>query len=110
AALSQVENPAHRALIMRRTFPQLRDLIERSHELFSPLGATYNRQDRQWKFATRGVVEFGFLDGDEDKYNYQGRAFSFLGFDELTQWPADSIDAGGEPGKGADIYFFRCPR
>jgi len=105
AALSQVKNHAHRALIMRRTFPQLRDLIERSHQLFCPLGAEYNRQDRQWRFPTGAVVEFGFLDTDEDKYNYQGRAFSFLGFDELTQWPADSIDAAGEPVNGAYLYL-----
>src|SRR4051812_28866413 len=52
AAVSQVQNPAHRALIVRRSFPQLRDLIERSHELFKSLGATYTRQERQWRFPS----------------------------------------------------------
>ena len=105
AALSQVQNPLHRALILRRSFPQLRDLIERSHDLFMPLGANYTRQDRQWRFRSGAIVEFGFLDADSDRYNYQGRQFSFLGFDELTQWAADSADASGEPVNGAYLYL-----
>src|SRR5438874_12107887 len=75
SALSQVANPLHRAIIFRRSFPQLRDLIGRSHELFLPLGAGYNKQDKQWRFPSDAIVEFGFLDADEDKYNYAGRAF-----------------------------------
>ncbi len=105
AAVSQVQNPSHRALIVRRSFPQLRDLIERSHDLFMPLGATYTRQDRQWRFRSGAIVEFGFLDADVDKYNYQGRQFSFLGFDELTQWAADGADASGEAVNSAYLYM-----
>ncbi len=105
AAASQTENPAHRALIVRRSFPQLRDLIETSHAYFTPLGATYSRQDRQWRFSSGAIVEFGFLDVDADKYNFQGRSFSFLGFDELTQWPADGEDANGEPVNGSYLYL-----
>ncbi len=105
AALSQTPNPLHRALVLRRSFPQLRDLIETSHVVFAPLGATYLRAERQWRFPNGAIVEFGFLDVDSDKYNFQGRAFSFLGFDELTQWPGDSVDAAGEPVNGAYVYL-----
>src|SRR5260370_72797 len=68
SALSQVQNGKHRALILRRTFPMLRDLIGRSHELFLPLGATFNKSDHQWALPSGAIVEFGFLDADEDKY------------------------------------------
>src|SRR5262245_12835979 len=78
AGLSQVQTRKHRALILRRTFPMLRDLIGRSHELFLPLGATYNKQTAQWTFPSGAILEFGFLDAPEDVYRYMGRQFSFI--------------------------------
>lgn len=105
AAVSQTDNPAHRALILRRTFPMLRDMIGRSHELFLPLGATYRKQDNQWRFPSGALVEFGYCDADEDKYRYMGRAFSFLGWDELTSWPGDGTDSTGNPCSSAYVYL-----
>jgi hypothetical protein len=61
AGLSQVNNPRHSALILRRSFPMLRDLIGRSHELFLPLGATFNKQESAWTFPSKARLEFGFL-------------------------------------------------
>src|SRR4029450_8270588 len=81
-AMSQVENPQHHALLVRRTYPQLRDMIGASHNLYKPLGADYQKQERTWTFPNGATVEFGYLDAPEDRFNYQGRQFSFLGFDE----------------------------
>src|SRR4030095_2689322 len=61
AAFSQAENPLHRALILRRTFPMWRELIGRSHELFTPLGATYTKAERTWTFPSGATLEFGYL-------------------------------------------------
>jgi hypothetical protein len=105
AALSQVNNPRHRALILRKSFPMLRDLIGRSHEMFLPLGARFNKQESMWHFPSSAIVEFGFLDADEDKYRYMGRQFSFIGWDELTTWPGDGTDAQGQPVSAAFIYM-----
>jgi terminase large subunit-like protein len=105
AALSQVKNPKHRALILRRTFPMLRDLIGRSHELFLPLSARFNKQESMWHFPSGAIVEFGFLDADEDKFRYMGRQFSMVGWDELTSWPGDGTDAQGQPVSSAYVYM-----
>jgi hypothetical protein len=105
AGLSQVNNGKHRALILRRTFPMLRDLIGRSHELFLPLGAVFNKGTSQWTFPSGAIVEFGFLDADEDKFRYMGRQFSFIGWDELTSWPGDGTDAQGQPVSSAYVYM-----
>jgi hypothetical protein len=105
AGLSQAENPKHRALILRRTFPMLRDMIGRSHELFLPLGATFNKGTSQWTFPSGAIVEFGFLDADEDKFRYMGRSFSMIGWDELTSWPGDGTDSQGQPVSAAYIYM-----
>jgi Terminase large subunit, T4likevirus-type, N-terminal len=105
SAVSQVNNKNHRALILRRAFPMLRDLVLNSHELFPPLGATFNKQENVWTFPSKARVEFGFLDAPEDVYRYMGRAFSFIGWDELTTWPGDSVDAQGQPVNGAYVYM-----
>jgi hypothetical protein len=105
AALSQVKNPKHSALILRRSFPMLRDLINRSHELFLPLGASYNKQESAWTFPSKARLEFGFLDEDADKFRYMGRQFSFIGWDELTTWAGDSQDSEGLPVSGAYTYM-----
>lgn len=90
AGCAQSGNPKHRALFLRRTFPQLRDAIARSHELFLPLGAEYNRQSSTWRFPSGASLEFGFLDADEDRFRYIGRSFSCICWDELTSWPNES--------------------
>jgi hypothetical protein len=105
SAVSQTANGAHRALILRRSYPMLKDLIAQSHEFYRGLGATYNKTDHQWTFPSGAIVEFGHLDSDEDKYNYQGRAFSFIGWDELTNWPGDGVDAQGEPCNSSYVYL-----
>jgi Terminase large subunit, T4likevirus-type, N-terminal len=105
AGLSQIENSKHRALILRRTFPMLRDVIGRSHELFLPLGATFNKGTSQWTFPSGAILEFGFLDSDEDKFRYMGRAFSLIAWDELTSWPGDGTDSQGQPVSSAYVYL-----
>jgi hypothetical protein len=105
AALSQSENPKHRALILRRTFPMLRDLIGRSHELFLPLSATFNKSTNQWTFPSGAIVEFGFCDVYEDVFRYMGRAFSMIAWDELTSWPGDGSDADGLSVSAAYVYM-----
>jgi hypothetical protein len=105
SAASQTGNKRHRAIIFRRTYPQLRDLIGRSHELYLPLGASFNKSDKQWTFKNGAIIEFGYLDAPEDRYNYQGRAFSFLGFDELALWPGDATDANQESCNSSYVYL-----
>jgi Terminase large subunit, T4likevirus-type, N-terminal len=98
-------DPLHRAIIFRRTFPMLKDLIERSRQLYAPLGAHYRENSAQWRFPSGAIIEFGYLDQDKHKYIYQGRAFTFIGFDELTQWPGDTLDNQGKQVNGSYVYL-----
>lgn len=74
-----------RSLIMRRTFPQLKDLIGKSRTLFSRLGS-YNSQDKQWKLPGDRLVDFSSLQYDKDVENLQGNERSLIAFDEVTQF------------------------
>ncbi|MGB0790435.1 MAG: terminase large subunit domain-containing protein [Flavobacteriaceae bacterium] len=82
---------AHRALILRRSMPELRELIDKSRELYPKAfpGCKYREVEKLWTFPSGAKVEFGFLERDADVYRYQGQAYSWIGFDEITHLPTE---------------------
>lgn len=89
AALQYVETPGYNALLLRRTFSDLYladALIPMSHEWLSGKAAKWDGQKHKWTFPSGAVLQFGYLEIENDKYRYQGSAWSFVGFDELTQF------------------------
>lgn len=88
-----IAEPDYQAVIFRRSYPELRDLIERSHALYPAVdpGAKYNKQDKVWRFSSGALIEFNFLKREADRHQYQGRAFPYVGFDELTQYPTGVV-------------------
>jgi len=89
--LRYAHRPAHRALILRRSMPELRELIDKSRELYPKAfpGSRYREVEKLWTFPSGAKVEFGFLERDADVYRYQGQAYSWIGFDEITHQPTD---------------------
>lgn len=87
-ALRQVEIPYYRGLILRKTFPQLTELIDRSMEIYKPAypWAKYNDQKHVWTFPSGAKIYFGSLQHTKDRTNYQGKRYDFIDFDELTQF------------------------
>ena len=87
-ALRQVGIPHYRALILRKTGPQLRELIDRSRTLYPAAfpGARYRVTEAEWEFPSGAKIEFGTMQHPEDRIRYQGRRFDFIGFDELTHF------------------------
>ena len=89
--LRYAHKKAHRALILRRSMPELREMIDKSRELY-PLafqGAKFREVEKLWNFPSGAKVEFGFLERDADVYRYQGQAYSWIGFDEITHLPTE---------------------
>ena len=89
--LRYAHKKAHRALILRRSMPELRELIDKSRELY-PLafpGCKFREVEKLWNFPSGAKVEFGFLERDADVYRYQGQAYSWIGFDEITHLPTE---------------------
>ncbi len=82
---------AHRALIIRRSMPELREMIDKSRELYPQAfpGAKFREVEKLWNFPSGAKVEFGFLERDADVYRYQGQAYSWIGFDEITHLPTE---------------------
>lgn len=89
--LRHAHRKAHRALILRRTMPELREIIDKSRELYPKAfpGAKYREVEKLWNFPSGAKVEFGFLEKDADVYRYQGQAYSWIGFDEIQHLPTE---------------------
>lgn len=78
-----------RGIIFRLTYPQLKDIIDISRSIIpkSFPGASYNKQDHEWSFDSGENLMFKPLENIKAYDNYHGHAYSFLGFEELTNWP-----------------------
>lgn len=87
-ALRYAHVAGYTALILRRTFPQLsqaKGLIQLSHEYLRG-AAHWNSDQKLWTFPSGATLRFGHMQHEDDKYDYQGAAYAFIGFDELTQF------------------------
>ncbi|HEX4936991.1 MAG TPA: phage terminase large subunit [Gemmatimonadaceae bacterium] len=87
APLRWVHLPRFRALLLRRSFPELeRTLLARARDLYPRLGARYHEQRHEWTFPSGARISFGYLERPADALRYQGAEFAFVGFDELTHF------------------------
>jgi hypothetical protein len=89
AALEYVHLKGYAALLLRRTYADLSKpgaLMDRAHQWLRGSGAAWNEQKKQWTFPSGASLTFGYIDTENDKYNYQGAEYQFIGFDELTQF------------------------
>jgi phage terminase large subunit len=84
------EHPAFNGLLLRRTNDELRELIWKSMELYTQLpGVTsknWSDSKKTWTFPNGGHLWLTYLEQDKDVLRYQGQSFTWIGFDELTQY------------------------
>ena len=81
-------NKNFNGIILRRTNDELRELIWKSQELYPKIypGAKWQEKKSQWTFPSGAKLWMTYLERDEDVLRYQGLAFSYIAFDELTQY------------------------
>jgi len=89
--LRQVSIPHYRGLILRKTYPQLSELIDRSRELYKMAypRARYNGTEHCWTFPSGAKVYFGSMNRPADRINYQGKRYDYIAFDEMTHFTWD---------------------
>ena len=68
-------NPNLRAIIFRQQFTQMTDIVDKTHKLFKPMGATY---------VSGAKIRLAYISTDKDIWEYLGPRYSFIGFDEST--------------------------
>ena len=110
-ALRQVDIPHYRGLILRKTYPQLSELIDRSGEMYKAAykGASYNKAEHCWTFPSGAKIYFGSMQYPKDRVQYQGKRYDFIGFDELTHFTWEEYSymfSRNRPGgKGTRVYI-----
>jgi hypothetical protein len=83
--------PAWRGILFRRTYePELKEILLRSQELYPPSGATWHEKDKTWKWPNGAFLRLQYLEREQDASRYQGQQYTWIGWDELTQWPSDA--------------------
>lgn len=75
-------------IVFRRSYKQLEDLINRSKELYPKTGAKWLEGKSQWMWKCGAKLRFRFLDRDADAENYQGHSYTWMGWDELGNFPS----------------------
>ncbi len=82
-------NAHARMLLVRRSTEELRELISVSKQLYPQAipGIRFMERDKTWVAPNGATLWMSYLDRDDDVMRYQGQAFNWIGFDELTQWP-----------------------
>lgn len=89
AALQYVSVPKYAAILFRRTYTDLTlpdALMSRAREWLNGTAARWIDKEKTWKFPSGATLTFGYLESENDKYRYQGSAYTFIAFDELTQF------------------------
>ena len=87
-ALQYVHLPGYSSLILRRTYQDLAlagAIMSRSHEWLQGTDAKWDSVNKKWIFPSGSILQFGYLESDQDRFRYQSAEFQFCPSDDLTQ-------------------------
>lgn len=90
-ALREVDIPHYRGLVVRRSVPELAQLLDRAQCIYPQIypKAKFNETKHTWTFPSGAQVRFASLYHAKDKYKFQGLSYDFIGMDELCQFTYD---------------------
>jgi hypothetical protein len=80
---------AFNAMMFRKTMVASEDAIERSKELYTPLGATF--ANGSWKMPGGGRIGFGYLESISDADAWQGRNLTDVWIEEAGLYAAPDV-------------------
>lgn len=110
-ALRQVAVPTYRALILRKTYPELSELVDKAHRYYPAAvpGAQWSEARHEWRFPSGAKIYFGAMQHPNDRFKYQGRAYDYIAFDELTHFTQDEymylLSRNRASGSGTRVYM-----
>jgi len=76
------------AVMFRRTTVSAEDAIERSRQIYVPLGGKFNETRNVWRMPRGGRVSFAYLERTQDADEYQGRNVTHAWVEEAGQYPS----------------------
>lgn len=89
-ALTYIDEPDYRALIIRKTYVGLRDIIDKSKRIYPRMGGVFTGGDvKIWTFPSGATIRFGYLAHYSDLDTYIGNEYQAIYFDEVGQIPIE---------------------
>lgn len=86
-ALRLIHEPSYRAVLFRRTYPELEDsLIGRAWENYPALGGVYNSNAHRWTFPSGAQILLRSMQHAKDRFRFKSAEFQYVAFDELTSF------------------------
>jgi hypothetical protein len=73
-------------IILRKTFPELSDIIDKAQRLFFDLfpGLKFNKSEHKFYFPWGEWLQFTYFERESDYWNFHGKQFAYVGWEELT--------------------------
>lgn len=77
-----------RGILFRQTYKQLTDIIKKTKEWIPRLfpDAVFNKTEHTWTFPEGEELLLRYMDSPGDYWEYHGHEYSWVGFEELTNW------------------------
>jgi hypothetical protein len=75
-------------LMVRRTRAELVETIERSREIYGPLGWKLNDTEKMWRAPDGARLRFAYLERDADADMYQGHNYTRVYVEEVGNFPS----------------------
>ena len=91
-ALRQIDHPRYLAMILRRQYSELDELIGYGHEYYAPLGGTSRDGGKDWIFPSGAKILLRQMEHPDDWRKYMGRNTTYLGFDELVSFTREQYE------------------
>lgn len=101
-----------RGIFFRKTYPELDEVQDHASKIYPVLGAVFISGKRTWLFPNGATLKMRYLERDKHADRYQGHAYTWMAFDELTNWaspkPIDKLRACLRSGEAPIPKAFRC--
>lgn len=100
-----------RGIIFRRSYDEFEEVLRIAKKMFFPLYGPdiYNKQERRFTFPNGAELTLRYLERDEDAEHYQGHSYTWMAFDELTNWanpdPIDKLWGALRSADGVPCWF-----
>lgn len=87
-ALRWADHPKHRCLMLRRTRPQLQEVIDRTQQIYPEVvpGAQWREAESRWRFPSGAIIQMGYAEHEQDILNFKTSEYNLICFDELTSF------------------------
>lgn len=104
AVLLAVGYPGIRILILRRTYPEVRENHILPMSVMLAGVADYRESEKAFIFPNGSRIRFGYCDSERDVNRYQGQEFDIVFLDEATQFTEMQFSVLTACLRGANIF------